>query len=62
MSKNLKYYKQILQKVSFDVQLFRKELQKAYTYLNPEDQILLRRWVSEYVSNRADLKLIYLSV
>ena len=30
MSKNLKYYQQILAKVSFDGILFRKELKKAY--------------------------------
>ena len=38
MSKNLKYYQQILAKVSFDVKLFRKELKKAYGYLNPKVQ------------------------
>ena len=33
MSRNLKYYQQILAKVSFDVRLFRKELKKAYEIL-----------------------------
>jgi hypothetical protein len=37
MSKKLIYYQQILQKVSFDVCLFRKELRKAYRYLTPDD-------------------------
>ena len=62
MSKDLSYYKKILQKVSFDLQLFRKELIKAYEYLSAEDQILLKIWVSEFVSNKSELKTIYLSV
>ena len=62
MSKDLSYYKKILQKVSFDLQLFRKELIKAYEYLSAEDQILLKNWVSEFVSNKSELKTIYLSV
>ena len=44
MSKNLKYYQQILAKVSFDEILFRKELKKAYGYLNTKDQMKLRIW------------------
>ena len=62
MSNDLRYYKKILQKVSFDLQLFRKELIKAYEYLSTEDQILLKKWVSEFVSNKSDLKIIFLSV
>ena len=54
MSNDLKYHKKILQKVSFDLQLFRKELIKAYEYLSIEDQILLKKWVSEFVSNKYD--------
>ena len=57
MSKKLKYYQQILQKVSFDVQLFRKELKKAYTYLTPKDRDILRNWVDDFIINRADLQL-----
>ena len=62
MSNDLRYYKKILQKVSFDLQLFRKELIKAYDYLSTEDQILLKKWVSEFVSNKSELKVIFLSV
>ncbi len=62
MSNDLRYYKKILQKVSFDLQLFRKELIKAYEYLSAEDQKLLKKWVSEFVSNKSELKNIYLSV
>tara|TARA_A100000164_G_C21691873_1_gene669345 strand:- start:463 stop:651 length:189 start_codon:yes stop_codon:yes gene_type:complete len=57
MSKKLKYYQQVLQKVSFDVQLFRKELKKAYTYLTPKDCDILRDWVNDFIINRIDLQL-----
>ena len=62
MTNDLKYHKKILQKVSFDLQLFRKELIKAYEYLSTEDQILLKKWVSEFVSNKSELKTVYLGV
>ena len=62
MSSDLRYYKNILRKVSFDLQLFRKELIKAYEYLSTEDQVLLKKWVSEYVSNKSELKNVYLGV
>jgi hypothetical protein len=57
MSKKLIYYQQILQKVSFDVRLFRKELRKAYMYLTPDDCDILRQWVDEFTMTRLDLKL-----
>ena len=57
MSKKLVYHKQILQKVSFDVRLFRKELRKAYKYLTPRDCDILRQWVDEFTMNRSDLQL-----
>ena len=56
MSKNLNYYKQILKKVSFDVTLFKKELEKAFKYLTPNEQQALRRWVNDFVSDRIELK------
>ena len=56
MSKNLNYYKQILKKVSFDVTLFRKELEKAFNYLTPNEQQALRRWVNDFVSDRIELQ------
>ena len=40
----------------------RKELIKAYEYLSTEDQILLKKWVSEFVSNKSELKTVYLGV
>jgi hypothetical protein len=36
--------KQILQKVSFDKILFRKELSKAVKWLKPDERILLYAW------------------
>jgi hypothetical protein len=36
--------KQILQKVSFDRMLFRKELQKAVNWLKPDEKMLLKVW------------------
>ena len=62
MSKKLKYYKEILQKVSFDVRLFRKELRKAHKYLTPKDRDILREWVDEFIVNRIDLQLALNSV
>ena len=62
MSKNLKYYQQILAKVSFDGILFRKELKKAYGYLNPKDQMKLSIWVNDFIVNRADLQSAVLAL
>ena len=56
MSKNLNYYKQILKKVSLDVTLFKKELEKAFNYLTPNEQQALRRWVNDFVSDRIELQ------
>ena len=62
MSKNLKYYQQILSKVSFDVRLFSKELKKAYSFLNPNDQLKLRQWVNDFIVNREDLQTAVLAL
>jgi len=60
MTKKLKYYQQILQKVSFDAALFQKELQKAYAYLDPSEQLVLSKWVSAFIANRTELQAIIL--
>ena len=36
--------KQVLQKVSFDPRLFRKELMKAARWVGQRDQLLLKAW------------------
>jgi|TARA_X000000950_G_scaffold91028_1_gene114551 hypothetical protein len=61
MSKSLKYYQQILQKVSFDECLFSKELRKAYTLLPAGDQVMLQRWVADFVQNRVELQSVVYS-
>ena len=61
MSKNLNYYKQILEKVSFDVTLFKKELEKAFHYLTPNEQQALRRWGKDFFSDRIDLQRVIFS-
>ena len=40
----LEYSKEILQKVSFDPELFQKELKKALNMLNPEEVRELIMW------------------
>ena len=41
----LDYYKQILEKVSFDPQLFRKEYLKASNYLGVSEKEALDQWL-----------------
>ncbi len=44
-SKTLYYHKQILRKVSFDAELFFKELEKAYDRLSYDESLLLNHWL-----------------
>ncbi|WP_215224692.1 hypothetical protein [Echinicola shivajiensis] len=50
----LDYYKLILDKVSFDSSLWKKEYHKALSILSPEEAFLLKNWVNNkyYKSNR----------
>lgn len=41
----LVYCKLILQKMSFSKKLFLKEYRKSLSYLNPEEQLELKKWV-----------------
>ena len=45
--KMLEYSKRVLQKVSFDISLFKKELAKAYQNLLEEDVDELIQWVTK---------------
>lgn len=36
--------KQILQKVSFDRSLFRKELKKSLKWITPSERVMLKAW------------------
>ena len=47
-----------IKKVSFDVTLFKKELEKALNFLTPNEQHVLRMWVNEFVSDRQDLQIV----
>lgn len=52
----LDYYKTILQKVSFDNFLFRKELNKALNHLESHDKEELRQWVKANLSDIGELQ------
>jgi acyl carrier protein len=43
----LEYYKSILEKISFDKELFNKEYQKAKETLNQEEQDELIKWIDD---------------
>ena len=61
MTRDMMYCRAILKKVSFDPELFKKELLKAYRLLSPKDQLALSAWVKEYVQNSKSLRMIVLS-
>ena len=60
----LEYYKTVLQKESFDVKLFSKELKKAITKLLPEEIEELKAWLQVFINDKPELQptLIYLKV
>ena len=65
MSKSmLEYTKTVLQKVSFDVKLFHKELKKAIQHLLPEELKELKNWLMQFVEDKPELQtgLIYLNI
>ena len=45
------YTKIILEKVSFDPKIFRKELKKAVNYVTKEEYRILKSWASEKFGN-----------
>jgi DNA replication protein DnaD len=49
------YTKTVLRKVSFDVELFSKELKKAVKRLLPFEIEELRIWLLEFTSNKPEL-------
>ncbi|MCD4734733.1 MAG: hypothetical protein K8R53_01695 [Bacteroidales bacterium] len=52
----LKYTKTILQKVSFNKDLFRKELRKSLKWLNKEEMLILKIWcVSQFGNIYGDI-------
>jgi hypothetical protein len=52
----LEYTKTVLQKVSFDAQLFRRELEKAIERLMPNELIELKQWLLQFVVDKPELK------
>ncbi len=58
----LEYYKTVLQKVSFDVKLFSKELKKAISRLLPDEIEELKKWLHLFILDKPELQpsLIYL--
>jgi len=57
------YTKSVLSKVSFDVNLFCRELEKALTRLLPHEIEELKLWIDGLVRDRPELDkcLVYLS-
>ena len=60
----LEYTKTVLQKVSFDARLFRRELEKAINRLLPNELEELKQWLLQFVTDKPELKpaLCYLSL
>ena len=50
------YTKSILEKVSFDVRLFTRELRKALNKLLPYEIENLKKWLIYFTSDKPDLK------
>ena len=61
MSRDLNYTKAILNKVSFDPNLFKKELKKAYYLLGHQDKLKLEKWVMAFIQNNKNLRSVILS-
>ena len=55
------YTKTVLKKVSFNVELFCKELQKAITRLLPHEIEELKIWLAEFTANKPEL-YVYVAV
>jgi hypothetical protein len=56
------YTKSILERVSFDKKLFRKELEKALKNLLPYEIELLRDWLIQFTEERPELRQCLISM
>jgi hypothetical protein len=56
------YTKSILERVSFDKKLFRKELEKALKNLLPYEIELLRDWLIQFTAERPELRQCLISM
>ena len=61
MSNTLRYYRIILRKVSFDADLFSKELKKAYQHLSKEDSNQLYTWTLIFIKKYPHLNEVQYS-
>ena len=50
------YTKSVLERVSFDAKLFRKELEKALKSLLPYEIEQLKKWLFSFTKERPDLR------
>jgi len=46
----------VLEKVSFDPELFKKELEKAYMSLLPHERLELKIWLKKFLFQNSNLK------
>jgi len=53
------YTKTVLKKVSFNVDLFCKELDKAFTRLLPYEIAELRIWLQDFTANKPELTVCF---
>ena len=51
----LEFSKKILQKVSFDKGLFKKELQKSVIWINKHEKAVLKIWALTYFSHYKEI-------
>ena len=51
----LEYTKTILEKVSFNLQLFEKELKKSLNHLVDQEILELQKWIAEKFGRKYDL-------
>ena len=56
------YTKSVLERVSFDAKLFRKELEKAIQSLFPYEIEQLKEWLFSFTKERPDLRLCLQSI
>ncbi len=52
----LEYTKTVLKKVSFDANLFCKELKKAISRLLPQEVEELKRWLKQFINDKPELR------
>lgn len=52
----LEYTKIVLQKVSFDTVLFKKEVKKAIAILLPQEIEELKIWLIQYINDKPELE------